>query len=80
MRLFALIAVTGALAAIGCAPPVAAAPKLTCSFIQKQCMTECAKQVSIGFCKIHCDGQKSKCLKSGTWSSFGREFTNVIRR
>lgn len=59
---------------------VTAAPRLTCTFIQKQCFTECGKKVGPGFCKVHCDGEKKNCVSTGKWNSFGREFTNVIRR
>lgn len=70
-----------AAAAVGFAPAASvAAPRLTCSFIQKQCFTECGKKVGPGFCKIHCDGEKRNCLATGRWNSFGREFGNVIKR
>lgn len=59
---------------------VRAAPKLTCTFIHKQCLTECTPRATPGFCKFHCDGEKRSCLATGTWNSFGREFRNVTRR
>lgn len=60
--------------------PAAAAPKLTCTFIHKQCMTECVKQAGRGFCQFHCDGERRSCMTSGRWSSFGRNFESVVRR
>lgn len=57
-----------------------AAPKLTCTFIQKRCMTECVKQAGQGFCQLHCGGERRNCMTTGRWSSFGRNFDNVVRR
>ena len=57
-----------------------AAPKLTCSFIHKRCITECVKQAGRGFCQFHCDGERRSCKSTGRWSSFGRTFDNVVRR
>lgn len=57
-----------------------AAPKLSCTFIHKQCMTECVKQAGRGFCQLHCDGERRSCMATGRWSSFGRNFENVVRR
>ncbi len=72
-----------ALTAVGGATGIqhaAAAPKLTCTFIHKQCMNECVKQAGRGFCQFHCDGEKRSCITTGRWSSFGRTFEKVERR
>jgi len=70
--------VSGALLALATAAD--AAPRMTCSFVQKRCMTECMVKVGVGFCKLHCDGQKQGCLKTGKWDSFGRKSDNLVKR
>ena len=57
------------------------APKLTCTFISKQCVTECSKQVAVEFCRDYCGRTRQSCLMTGRWEGpVGQQFTHVQRR
>lgn len=73
-----LLAMAGSLGA----PDAAAAKKskLTCSFIQKQCVKECAKQVNVDFCSVYCADKQAICMQTGRWDGIQRQFDNVRRR
>ncbi len=58
----------------------AAKPKLTCSFIQKQCVKECSKQMDRGFCSVYCADKQAMCMQTGRWDGIQRQFDNVRRR
>ncbi len=73
-----LFALAGMIAAPGAAE--ANKPKLTCSFIQKQCVKECAKQVNVDFCSVYCADKQAICMQTGRWDSIQRQFDNVRRK
>jgi hypothetical protein len=74
-----LFAVLG-LSALGATDASAKRKSLTCSFIARQCLTECSKQAAATFCTRYCAEKRAQCLATGSWDSFGRTFQNVIRK
>lgn len=56
------------------------APKLTCSYIAKQCVVGCSKEAPGDFCGSYCSGQRNMCLRTGEWRGMRRTFVNVVRR
>ncbi len=60
--------------------PEAQAAKLTCTFIAKQCVKECRKEVEGSFCNAYCGEKRQECLGSGNWFGLSRTFRNVIRK
>lgn len=78
------VVVLGGLILIGTAGQEAVAkkrvPKLTCSYIAKQCVVGCSKEAPGDFCGSYCSGQRNMCLRTGEWRGMRRTFVNVVRR
>lgn len=81
-RRFTALALLFALVGMFAAPNTAEAAKskLTCSFIQKQCVKECSKQMDKGFCSVYCADKQAMCMQTGRWDGIQRHFENVRRR
>lgn len=54
--------------------------RMTCSFIAKQCVKQCSKEVDRVFCGDFCGMEKQNCKDTGRWETMGHRFDNVIRR
>jgi len=76
----ALAVLAGLAMQAGVSPVEAAKKRLTCSFIKKQCIKECSKQVDASFCKSYCDDRRQECLQTGRWDGIERQFKNVRKR
>jgi len=68
----ALAVLAGLAMQAGVSPVEAAKKRLTCSFIKKQCIKECSKQVDASFWQ--------ECLQTGRWDGIERQFKNVRKR
>ena len=58
----------------------ASTPRLTCTFVHGQCLTECGKEAGPLICRQYCKGRKNACMFTGRWSGrYGDVFPTVIR-
>ena len=72
----------GALGSVMLMPAASAAdtPRLTCTFVHGQCLTECGKEAGPLICRQYCMGRKNACMFTGRWSGrYGDVFPAVIR-
>lgn len=55
-------------------------PRLTCTFVHGQCLTECGKEAGPFICRQYCMSKKNSCMFTGRWMGrYGDVFPAVIR-
>ena len=54
--------------------------RLTCSMIQKECISNCARQANKDFCISYCGVTHAGCMSTGRWDGTYRQFRRVIRK